>query len=83
MNFDDIQINSTLNVTSEKPCPNCKKDLLHVHNTIYGLGYEFICHKCFSVYIFKLVKVPKNKIDKEALKDYKKKIENDNKTLKK
>lgn len=73
---NNIEIHSgspIIEVTSN--CPACKKSRLITNHHSFGMGFEFICDNCYSVFELTLRKIPDSKIDKNELKKYRKKRE--------
>lgn len=71
---NNLDFTAHINVVASGLCKSCKKGTLVTNYISLGLGVEFICDTCFSVYRIGLIKISDKKINKEALKQFKKKL---------
>ena len=76
MRSSSIEIHSgspIIEITSN--CPSCKKSKLITHKQSFGMGVEFICDGCYSVFELTIKRIPDKEINKQELKEYRKKRE--------
>lgn len=71
---NDLDFTAHINVVATELCRSCKKGTLVTNDIPLGMSIEFICDTCFSVYKIGLIKISDKKINKEALKAFKKKL---------
>ena len=74
MIFDKFKISAQPFIT-DAYCRNCGKALKVVDNGWFSKA--LYCPNCENVYVLKMVKVPKNQLNKQYIEEIKKEVNND------